>query len=168
MSYIFNIGLNRAGTSSLSDALNYLGIPSLHHRYQGERLPNIIKNNQEKGQRLFYGLEDYTAFTDFAGWDYYITLDRQYPNSRFIMTYRDLHSWLDSRERHAKKHGNKVNRVRWEKHYKDKIPKIFNYFKDRKDFLIINIPNGEGWEKLCPFLGVPVPKVPFPYKNESL
>lgn len=168
MSYVFNIGLNRAGTSSLNDALNYLGISSLHHRFKGERLTTIIKKNQEKGQRLFYGLENFTAFTDFSGWDYYKTLDEQYPNSKFIMTYRDLYSWLDSRERHVKTHGGIVNRARWEKQYKEKIPEIFNYFRNRKDFLIINIPEGEGWAKLCPFLGKPIPQVPFFHKNKSL
>ena len=33
------------------------------------------------------------------------------------------------------------------------------------DFLVINIPAGEGWDKLCPFLGLPVPDAPFPLKN---
>lgn len=33
------------------------------------------------------------------------------------------------------------------------------------DFLIIDIPAGEGWEKLCPFLEVPIPATPFPFRN---
>jgi hypothetical protein len=27
----------------------------------------------------------------------------------------------------------------------------------------MNLVEGDGWEKLCPFLGVPVPSVPFPH-----
>ena len=40
------------------------------------------------------------------------------------------------------------------------------YFADRKDdLLIMSITAGEGWEKLCPFLGMPIPEVPFPRVN---
>jgi 3'(2'), 5'-bisphosphate nucleotidase len=31
--------------------------------------------------------------------------------------------------------------------------------------LVINVVAGEGWEKLCPFLGKPVPEIPFPKAN---
>jgi hypothetical protein len=31
--------------------------------------------------------------------------------------------------------------------------------------LLMNIVAGDGWDKLCPFLGVPIPAEPFPYEN---
>jgi hypothetical protein len=31
--------------------------------------------------------------------------------------------------------------------------------------LVMNIIGGDGWELLCPFLGVPIPSVPFPHEN---
>jgi Sulfotransferase domain len=31
--------------------------------------------------------------------------------------------------------------------------------------LVMNIIGGEGWEVLCPFLGVPIPSQPFPYEH---
>ena len=40
------------------------------------------------------------------------------------------------------------------------------YFADRPDdLLVIDISAGEGWEALCPFLGVPVPDKPFPRRG---
>lgn len=38
------------------------------------------------------------------------------------------------------------------------------YFQERpQDFLIMNIPAGDGWEKLCPFLEIEkIPEAPFP------
>ena len=40
------------------------------------------------------------------------------------------------------------------------------YFKNRpQDFLNLDIIGGEGWEKLCEFLGKPIPDVPFPRKR---
>jgi 3'(2'), 5'-bisphosphate nucleotidase len=41
-----------------------------------------------------------------------------------------------------------------------------DYFKDRpQDLLVIDVTAGEGWEKLCPFLGKPTPDIPFPKAN---
>ncbi len=31
--------------------------------------------------------------------------------------------------------------------------------------LVMNIIEGDGWELLCPFLGVPIPSEPFPHEN---
>jgi Sulfotransferase domain len=33
--------------------------------------------------------------------------------------------------------------------------------------LAMNIIGGDGWERLCPFLGVPIPSVPFPHENRT-
>ena len=33
--------------------------------------------------------------------------------------------------------------------------------------LVIDIVGGDGWEQLCPFLGVPIPEEPFPHSNKT-
>jgi hypothetical protein len=33
--------------------------------------------------------------------------------------------------------------------------------------LIMDIPGGDGWEKLCPFLGVAIPPIRFPHENRQ-
>jgi hypothetical protein len=33
--------------------------------------------------------------------------------------------------------------------------------------LVMNISAGEGWEKLCPFLGLPIPDAPFPHTHQA-
>ncbi|MEM6598284.1 MAG: sulfotransferase, partial [Cyanobacteria bacterium P01_C01_bin.69] len=44
---------------------------------------------------------------------------------------------------------------------------VRRYFKDRpNDLLEMNIVEGEGWEKLCPFLEMPVPEAAFPHRNK--
>src|SRR5206468_7692898 len=54
---------------------------------------------------------------------------------------------------------------RYERHNRE----VIEYFNDRgNDLLILNITGGEGWEKLCPFLGKPVPRVRFPCVNTTL
>ena len=43
------------------------------------------------------------------------------------------------------------------------------YFRNRPaDLLVINIAEGEGFEKLAPFLSRPIPAEPFPHKGGVL
>lgn len=174
--YVFNIGLNRAGTTSLAEALGILGIKTLHHKYQGNRLFDLMQQNIHSGQRLFYGLDHlYWGFSDFAGQYFFQLLDQQYPGSKFILTTRELDAWLASRERKVRKnhadpdyryHFLQIDREGWAREYRAFHQAATKYFAGRdKDFLIIDIPSGEGWEKLCRFLDKPMPEVPFPNRN---
>lgn len=172
---IFNIGLNRAGTTSLTEALNLLGIGAAHHKHDGVRLYDLMRKNAAAGQPLLHGLDQYQAFSDFAGRYFFERLDREYPYSKFILTTRELESWLDSRERKVHKNATSpnyhysfksVDRPGWTRERELFLARLDRYFARRRaDLLIIDIPAGEGWEQLCPFLGVPVPDLPFPNRN---
>ncbi len=184
MNKIFCIGLNKTGTTSLHQAFGILGIKSVHFRDDdGNNIKEIILHNYQKGNNILKGLESYDAFTD---WDnstntieIFKEFDKQYPNSKFILNTRELNSWLDSRETHVKrnqlaKQNNpeanitwlEIDRKGWERLYKDHHKEVNDYFKDRKeDLLVIDVTKGDGWEKLCSFLNVPLPKSPFPKRN---
>ena len=174
--YVFNVGLNRAGTTSLARALGLLGYRALHYRHRGLRLYDLARANAAAGRRLFHGLDAaYDAFSDFAGHQFFRALDRQYPGSRFILTWRELGSWLDSRERKVRKNLARpdyryalrtVDREGWTRDRERYLADLEAHFANRPgDFLVIDIPGGDGWEKLCAFLGKPVPEVPFPCEN---
>ena len=134
---------------------------------------------------MLTGLEAYDAFSD---WDRegrsnlaFKEMDQQYPGSKFILNTRELTKWLDSREKHVIRNQKKdrkkpgigsrwlqVDRDTWEEHYKDHHRQVRNYFAERaEDLLEIDVTKGEGWEKLCPFLGVSIPEKPFPVKNTA-
>ncbi|MGH6841523.1 MAG: sulfotransferase [Methylocella sp.] len=52
--------------------------------------------------------------------------------------------------------------VAYHRHHAD----VRRYFAHRPgDLLEMSISQGEGWEKLCPFLGLPVPSISFPHLN---
>ena len=183
---VFCIGLNKTGTTSLHLALEKLGYNSVHYEDdQGNNIKEIIQDNFLKGKNILEGLEHYDAFTD---WDnssntveIFKEFDRQYPNSKFILNTRDLESWLDSRERHVLKNQQtvrdipdsgltwlEVDREGWTQHFKEHHREAKEHFKGRPDdLLVIDVVNGDGWEKLCPFLGVPIPRSPFPKRNVS-
>lgn len=172
---VFNIGLNKTGTKSLSVALRGLGFKTVHFKYRERRLVDIIRSNYRSGKMLLSGMEQFDAFSDFAGEYFFKELDRQYPGSRFILTIREVDDWLESRERHVlRNRGNpryqyvfrEVNKEQWRLHMDRTLRLTRAFFKNRpRDLLIMNIPGGEGWEKLCPFLDVQAPEGPFPFEN---
>ena len=53
--------------------------------------------------------------------------------------------------------------------FRKHIEDVRRHFAGRPDKLIeLDIPAGDGWEKLCPFLGRPIPEQPFPHKGGAL
>ena len=54
--------------------------------------------------------------------------------------------------------------ARYERHNRE----VQEYFANRPDdLLIIDLPNDDGWSRLCPFLGHPTPNEPFPHANKA-
>ena len=168
---IFGIGLSRTGTTSLNNALNVLGIKAIH----------LPKYKYVDGRCTIDGqaLKNYTALTDTPIALAYKILDEQFPHSKFILTIREKLEWLNSCKRHFADSSDDHDYLRmdlygtttfdkekfsnaYDKHLQD----VCSYFKNRKsDLLIIDISNGEGWEKLCPFLGKEIPNIQFPKQN---
>lgn len=126
----------------------------------------------------------FDAMTDLSVARFYKELDSTFPNSKFILTIRDEASWLKSCSKFFAK-GNhqffkwqRVNidlygsnsfdermfKMAYLKHVED----VKTYFANRpEDLLIMNIPEGDNWNKLCPFLNVEEPQAAFPKANAS-
>lgn len=175
MTKIFGIGFHKTGTSSLAAALSQLG-----YRVTG---PNGTKNPNIANEvyAMAYALvEHYDAFQDNPWPIIYKQLDQKYPGSRFILTLRPTPAWLNSVVHyfgetdtpmrqwiygvgHPKGHENTyVNR--YERHNQE----VLTYFKHRpQDLLVLQITIGEGWEKLCPFIGKVIPNTAFPHINAA-
>src|SRR3989344_3706581 len=154
MKKVFGIGLPKPGQSSLAMAMYYMGYKTVQYPYNSTQ----IKNND-------FVLDLPVALN-------YKKLDSEYPNSKFILTTRDLNTWLESMRNHYRQHpaskmykeqldyrqkfwgtvrfSKKIMTRKYNEHLKD-VDKYFS--KRKKDLLVIRIVDGEGWEKLCPFLG---------------
>ena len=181
---IFCIGLNKTGTSTLHKAFEILGLKSVHYMDdKGNNIKEIITSNFLEGNNILKGIEKYEVYSD---WDQapntvaiFKEFDKQYPNSKFISNTRELQSWLDSRESHVKRNQEnklknpeldvkwlKIDRKKWENQYNSHYSEIKNYFENReKDLLVFDVVGGDGWEKLCQFLDLPIPNISFPRKN---
>ena len=166
---IFGLGLSKTGTTSLHHAFKEMGFESKHF----PKMPELFA-----GQ--FRCLDKYDAACDTSIVPYYPQLDAAYPGAKFILTVRNVNDWLQSMEKWWGRDHNPSDytiRVRlavfgvhtfhagrmryvYEKHLAD----VREYFKDRPDDLLtMNICEGDGWEKLCPFLKKPVPVADFPF-----
>jgi 3'-phosphoadenosine 5'-phosphosulfate (PAPS) 3'-phosphatase len=175
---IFCIGLSKTGTTSLAHALRILG-------YKTRDNPGVI--NYDAGDLSSIDmsvLEENDAISDTPIPSFYRELDAKYPDSRFILTVRDMEGWLNScKKQFTQKLADKQNEAhnqlfmdlydstvfdeqKFRKGYEDFVNGVFQYFADRpQDLLTLNVSAGDGWETLCPFLGKPLPDIPFPKAN---
>ena len=184
-SKIFGIGLSRTGTTSLTTALTLLGYKAIHF----PDLSLTLSLNLKIKNDLLY---QFDAFTDLPISYFYKNLDKKFPNSKFILTTRDIDSWLNScanfRRFNYKSRNllslDKFKRYKLRKKiygcthydrelfksaYENHVLTVKNYFKNRSDdLLIINISDGNQWSSLCDFLQKDIPDCPFPHKNRNL
>jgi hypothetical protein len=182
---VFGIGLSKTGTSSLGDALNIVGIRSIHYPFDDATYECL-----RGGTYRLPILDEYQAVVDIPVAPFYAQLDAVYPGSRFILTVREREAWLRSVELHwrlmmewwerypefkrfqefisACVYGSVgFNRERFLYAYETHVRNVEAYFAGRPgDLLVLDICGGDGWETLCPFLGVDTPHVAFPHANE--
>ena len=163
---IFCIGSIKTGTSSLYKAFRILG-------YKSVKLFEVPLYF-DKGSKKYVDKIKKSGFEVFVDYpigdkDLYKIIDKQIPNSKFILTIRDPKSHKISYSNYFKNHpwpGIRENITETIIEMKKREQEVINYFKNREnDLLIINIIKGEGWEKICKFLGKPIPNKPFPRKN---
>ena len=165
------MALHRSGSMSMTEALEILGIPSLFTRSISE---------------LHENLDRYDGFTHDPVTIFYKELDARYPGSKFVFLEREKESWIEACRRFPNLGPDYdpapsaieirqtlyrsilFDEETYRRVYDDVLSDVRAYFRDRpQDLLFLNVLEGDGWEKLCPFLGKPVPKRPFPMKNTA-
>ena len=165
---IFGIGIGRTATSSLSYALMQLGIKTWHAPAMLNR-ENMVNYTQK-----FDALTDLWSVTDIGFKELY----EMFPNALYILTLRESKSWLNS-TKYYKKLGsiskwfpgykemqNKIKLLSI-KYYEDYNASVIEFFKNKPNkLLIMNIPKGNGWKKLCTCLELDEPLEPFPHISE--
>lgn len=170
---IYGIGLGRTGTLTLATALRQLGYRVAHW----SELYPVTRADLTLPKETF---EHYDAFLDALIPAMYEELWA--PEDKFILTMRDVNDWYVSMAKHRKRSPSTklrrdMRRVLYDTDT-DHEPtlkyaflrheiRVKNFFRDKDNLLILNICDGEGWEKLCPFLGKDVPDKKFPHKNKG-
>jgi hypothetical protein len=158
---IFQIGFHKCGTTTLFKLFQKNGIPSVH--YDSGFLADSIHNNHKKNKPLLdFNYRKKVFFSDmeniynkdcilYIPQKYFKDLDREYPNSKFILNIRDKDNWIKSRCKHdngfylksisviLNKSESEVVEM-WKSEWDTHNLNVINYFKDRpNDLLIFNI-----------------------------
>ncbi len=168
--HVFCIGLCETGTPELAEALGALGMavrtdPPLDLMLGGQ-FPEAAEG--------YLGLAGPSAAAMFR------ELDLAFPDSKFILTLRTPHEWLEAiahrshtlglSDAPARLYGGgSFDRVSMLATYELHKAAVLAHFVGREDdLLLIDLFGGENWDVLCPFLRVRPPRRAFPRLERHL
>ena len=165
-----------------------LGFQTAH--FYGAGVYGLLYDNaaEAAGHHFLFNVNEakhVDAVLDTPVVDFFAEILLAYPNARVVLTLRDPARWLKSQQKFYccyaggcrkwlapwRRGSNLVfgtecpspeqalkRYVTHNRHVWDIVP------RDR--LLLMDIPAGDGWEKLCPFLGLPVPRnLTFPNRH---
>ena len=163
---VFCLGASKTGLSSLSKALSILGYRTVQWFREGKE--------PENGWVDYIKKSNYDAFVDspMRKKDLYKQLDKNFSNSLFILTIRDTHSWIKSYVKYFQGSPwgirNNQEKERLIQEYEEDNNQIISYFRTNPNkLLLMNIIEGDRWEKLCTFLHKKIPDCSFPHRNKG-
>lgn len=186
---IIGAGLGRTGTMSMKLALEQLGAGRCYHMAEliadFSRLPLWLRaaDGAADWEAVFDG---FAATVDYPGCTYWRELAAFYPDAKVLLTVRDPNDWFDSTQAtifsppmRARMAGSPL-----EGFFEKAVLRDFGNRIDDRAFMTAaferhnaavrsSVPAqrllvyevGEGWPRLCEFLGVAVPDTPFPRVN---
>jgi hypothetical protein len=180
---ILGIGLSKTGTTSLHRALGILGLRSLHH--DETRLNDVLAGSHPAPGFRYY--DDLDAVLDIPTAFFFPELLAAYPECRGILTIRDEDGWWRSIEEHfnhrSPVRSREENPFKWDlrmrvygsarateslfrARYRAHNARVLESVSPER-LLVMDVAAGDGWDVLCPFLGLPQPPQPFPHQNSD-
>jgi hypothetical protein len=188
---VIGAGFGRTGTVSLHHALDSLGFGPCHHMRSVLAKPSSWKSwaAAQRGEKVSWDeiFAGWGSTVDWPSTTFWRELVEHYPEAKVILTVRSADSWYASmlstlipfwkRVRSEVTHPDL--RAVFEINQKDldgilddpeRAKAAFDKHNEEvkrtipKDRLLVIEP-GSGWDPLCAFLGVPVPKEPYPSTN---
>lgn len=173
---IFCIGMFKTGTTSLGSAFDILGYKTLHGPWwSGGMLKDPFYQSPEMWPE-YYPLiikkaNEYTAFEDYPWMFLYKECDKWFKDAKFILTERNPDNVVKS----------SINQFRtalvppdetpspqeFRDRYENHRENVMDYFRNKDNLLIMNLEKRDGWNLLCPFLGVDQIVSEFPHLNKG-
>lgn len=173
---IFVLGFQKTGTTSLEHALTHLG----YNVYGGDKNLLKIEDKEELKQYIRHIASKYDAFQDMPWPLFYKELYELFPEAKYILTYRDPDTWIDSVVRYFAKiripmhqqiygvpcaEGYEEVYMEVYKKYNDDIQ---NFFKGKTNFLKMEIGKNFDYNTLGQFLGLlDMPDEEFPKSRSN-
>jgi hypothetical protein len=187
---VFGIGMHKTGTTSLHHAFQVLGLDSWHWK-SNKQAWRIYSEMKAVGRSHL--LEQNYALCDNPIPLLYEQLDKAYPGSKFILTMLSEEKWLNAVEClfdpkrnpyydwHLQPFSNLIHtalygRCDYDRNtflagYRAHNSAVRDYFRGRPaDLLEMKMNELDGrqcWEKLCGFLGKPIPSIDYPHAHKD-
>ncbi|MCB1724566.1 MAG: hypothetical protein H7A11_12660 [Pseudomonadales bacterium] len=174
---IFGIGLPKTGTSSLHRALCDLKLRSVHYP-----IDDVIPSLQVGAYSSIASGRQ--AMANCGEW-HFAALDREFPGSRFICTWREFDDWIVSVQKHFDRYDhpkpgeaafhNRLEVFGITVFDRDVMETVYwahrfaveRHFGHREDLLWLNVKDDDAFPKLCEFLGMPRKTARFPHMNRA-
>ncbi len=186
---VFCIGFYKTGTTTLFEALRILGYDTVNGdkpgSYPGADDGATLVRQIEAGDYRLPTFELFDAFTDNPYFAIWREIYAMFPDAKYILTVRDEEPWIASCVRfyrnrrirpmrvwlfgrHADPSRGEASRQAWLAAYRAHNAAIREFFKGRAhQFLELEPTREPGWERLCAFLGAPIPDRPWPHANPT-
>ena len=173
---VFIIGFQKTGTTTLETILKESG-----YRVAGGD-KNLVKFEDKEKLKVYIKnqLDQYDAVQDMAWPLVYRELYELYPNAKFILSYRDPESWIKSVVKYFAKIKNTMhqkiygvpfaegNEERYLEVYNSHNKDVLDFFKDKGDFLFMDMKSDFNYKTLFTFLGIStIPEKPFPKSRSN-
>lgn len=172
---VLGVGLGRTGTSSLKVALKKLGYKT--KQFDSSFL-DLLRDDKSPDLSKY---DDIDALVDIPTALYYKDFLLRYPNLKCVLTVRNTTDWLSSMKRHYEtfRPDERVKRARVlafgiEGFDKDVFAARYAQWNEQvlrdiqaDQLLVLDVDEKHKWEKLCEFLGEPIPSEPWPWENKQ-
>lgn len=189
--FVFVIGFNRTGTTSLHKFFQANGFPSIHH--DDGRLAKTMLENCCNDRKVLAGYDrKFRVFSDmtfrnrrirFEANSLFRAMDADYPHSFFIYNTRNLQDWLNSRASlHTLSQGETAMQFELRQHKTNDPQRVFDkwarqrqtfeielrdYFAGNPRFLEVDILDPLLPDKIASFLGMPLEKAHWRRYNQT-
>jgi hypothetical protein len=189
MKYL-GVGLSRTATTSLTSAFQILRYSAWHY------CPQYFESFVREEYQSFTVFEQVDVVTDIPAALLYREFKHSFPRMKAILTIRDEEKWYKSVRNHYAFIHDRIHSINlstrkiedWLHKFADDLQVIAygsnkvtrDYidvyrrhnsavidFFDSDDLLVMDITKGDGWVKLCEFIGESEPSVDFPYDNKT-
>jgi hypothetical protein len=151
------VGFVKTGTSSFGAAMRSLGYSHFGydrdleaHRRRGDLAlcPDWAVHFDSFDDRPWFSPDVVAAFRS------------RFPGSSYVLLERDESEWIRSYIAFTNAICSPTEALR---RYRDHRERVLEVLADEPNLLRMNVCAGEGYEKLCPFLGIAVPNEAFPW-----
>ena len=191
---VIGAGFGRTGTLSMKVALEMLGFGPCAHMLPliGDEERSALFTRAAAGDEasLDKALDGHRSTVDWPGVFFWRELVAKYPDAKVVLTVRDPEKWYASAERTIWQATNAptppgmeafremCDATNWDGTFHGRFGDrayAIKVFTEHNETVRRTIPAdrlleyevGEGWDRLCAFLDVPVPEQEFPRLNDT-